>query len=120
MKFIVSYLFSENEEEGLQTDIVSFKDKKRCIEAYSSDEYDSVEIEEYDEDAIMEEMYCELDEDNLHDNDEIEEYDDYQDSEDQDDFDRNDEGISILFPNVETREDLEEELEHTFTRMMDN
>ncbi|WP_394870310.1 hypothetical protein [Clostridium butyricum] len=93
MKFIVSYLFSENEEEGLQTDIVSFKDKKRCIEAYSSDEYDSVEIEEYD---------------------------DYQGSEDEDDFDIVEEGISILFPNVETREDLEEELEHTFTRMMDN
>ncbi|MCB2313692.1 hypothetical protein LGL55_21605 [Clostridium tagluense] len=28
--------------------------------------------------------------------------------------------LFVLFPNAESQEDLEEELEHSFTRMMDN
>lgn len=109
MKFVVSYLFIGAEEEGVQVDFVDYDDEKTCEDAYNNGEYEILKIEEYDEDAILED-----------DNDEIEEYDDYQDSEDEDDFDINDEGRFILFPNAETREDLEEELEHTFTRMMDN
>lgn len=110
MNFIVSYLFSDNKEEGLQIDIVSFKDKKSCIEAYSDEEYESVEINEYDEVAILKEMYYESDENNLY---------DYED-EDYEDGDIVEKGLTMLFPNAETEEELEEELEHSYTRMMDN
>ncbi|MCH4258935.1 MAG: hypothetical protein LKF87_08210 [Clostridium tyrobutyricum] len=112
MKFVISYFFAGHEEEGVQTDIVEYKDKKSCIEAYNTDEYENVEIEEYDENAILEDMYSEQDDDlNEHDEGEYDQEEDY---------DADQEGLSILFPNADTEEELEEELEHSFSRMMDN
>ena len=111
MKFVVSYLFVNDEDEGVQVDIVNFKDKKSCEVAYDRSDYKVLEIEKYDEDAIMEEMYCEADDD-LYDYDK-------QECED-DDIDIVEEGLSVFFPNVETEEELEEELEHSVTRMMYN
>ena len=107
MKFIVTYFFSGNEEEGGQVDIVEYKDKKSCIEAYNTDEYENVKVEEYNEDAILDDMYSEEDEN-------LDEYD----QEDNDEGEEDD--WPIIFPNAETKEELEEELEHSFSRMMDN
>ncbi|MBY6915762.1 MULTISPECIES: hypothetical protein [Clostridium] len=104
MKFIVTYFFTDNEEDGAQVDIVKYKDKKSCISAYNTDEYENVEIKEYNENAILEEMYS----------DEDDEYNE------EDDEYNEEENSSILFPNADTKEELEEELEHLFTRMMDN
>lgn len=114
MEFIVSYLFVNDEDEGVQVDIVNFKDKKSCEAAYDRSDYKVLEIKEYDEDSILEEMYYESD-DNLYEDDE----DDDEESE-EDDLDLIEEGLSTLFPNAETEEELEEELWHSFTRMMDN
>jgi len=112
MKFIVSYFFHGQEEEGLQTDIVEYKDKKSCIEAYNTDEYENVKIEEYDENSILEDMYTGDDVDLNEDDGEYNQEDD--------DYDMEEEDLSTLFPNADTEEELEEELEHSFTRMMDN
>ncbi len=109
MKFLVSYLFVTDEEEGVQVDIVDYKDKKSCEKAYSSEEYKILEIQEYDENAMLEDMYSEEDDD-INDDEEDEE-----DEEHEDDGD-----LSIVFPNADTEEELEEELEHSLTRMMDN
>ena len=107
MKFIVSYLFVENEEEGVQVDIVDYKDKKSCEKAYSNEKYKILKIEEYDENAILEDMYSEED-------------DDVNDYDENDNYNRNEEDLSIIFPNADTKEELSEEVEHSFTRMMDN
>ena len=45
MKFVVSYLFVNDEDEGVQVDIVNFKDKKSCEVAYDRSDYKVLEIE---------------------------------------------------------------------------
>lgn len=103
MQFLVTYLFTEEEDGDVQTDIVEAQDKNSCREKYNSKEYKILEIEPYDEKSIELEMEEDLDSSDIED---IIEYDD-------NDF-------NIVFPNAETKEDLEEELEHTYTKMMDN
>lgn len=109
MKFVVSYFFAGHEEEGVQIDIAEYKDKKSCIEAYNTGEYENVKIKEYDENAILEDMYSE-------------QYDDLNDHDDEEDDEEDtvQEGLSSIFPNADTKEELDEELEHILSRMMDN
>lgn len=56
-------------------------------------------------------MYCE-------ENDNSDEYNDEEYAEESDDY--AEDGLSILFPNADTGEKLDEELEHSFVRMLDN
>lgn len=111
MKFMVVYFFAGHDDESAQIDIVNYKDKKSCEKAYSSGEYKILEIQEYDEKAILEDMYCE-------ENDNSDEYNDEEYAEESDDY--AEDGLSILFPNADTGEKLDEELEHSFVRMLDN
>lgn len=109
MQFIVTYFFKDNLEEGIQVDISTFDNEESCIEYYNSGEYENVEVREYDEEQMEKEMYEELDEDI-----------NYFEDEDNEDSEDNEDDLFVLFPNAESQEDLEEELEHSFTRMMDN
>ncbi len=113
MKFIVTYIFAGDEDEDVQIDIVEYKDKKGCIKAYNNTkEYVNVQIEEYDENMILEDINFEDDDLYEHDNEEYIQGDD--------DYDTDEEGVSILLPNSDTKEELEEELEHVFSKMIDN
>jgi len=113
MEFIITYLLKNSLEEGIQVDISTFDNEESCIEYYNSGEYEILEIREYDEEQIEKEMYEELEEDINYFEDEDNEDDEYNEEDGED-------NLFVLFPNVTSQEELEEELYHSFTRMMDN
>ena len=57
--YVISYLFTDSEDEGNQTDMKNFNDLASCQKSYSDPKYMDVRIKEYNE---QEEDEFEIDE----------------------------------------------------------
>jgi hypothetical protein len=110
MKFTVVYTFNDSLDEEIQIDIVEAKNENECRKRFNKKEYTILEVKQYDEDAIEQEMLEDID---------IDDNEDIYAEDDNDDDDIVEDGLRTMFPNADTEEDLEEELEHSLTRMLD-